>query len=217
MSYIKNSFFIKEHVLCSAQTNSFSSKLNKVVQPNRARWHHISKAETQAIWQNLESEADKLRFILLRYLGLRAPSEMNLLTWECFCWETHTVLIRSPKTKGNADGGFRRCPFGHPDILPTLKKAFDARESDTSSVVPPIKHAPLTRKVQKWLGRAGLPIWPMLLQNFRRSAASDARTVLPAHIASAAFGHTEGVFNKHYAVHTQEQLNSFGKMSSLLS
>lgn len=196
--------------------NPFAEQ-KKTVKTNREKWHYITKEETKAIWEMLETDADKLRFLLLRYLGLRAPSELNALTWECFDWEAGTVLIKAQKTKHHKDGGFRRCPFGHPDILPLLKKFYESRKGPKASVLPHISHAALTRKVQRWLGRAGLPLWHQLLTNFRRSAGTDARDVLPAHVAAAAFGHSDEVFRSHYGIQTTEHVKAFGDMPSLIS
>lgn len=193
------------------------AKISKVVKTNRAKWHYVTPEETQAIWENLENDEDRLRFVLLRYLGLRAPSEMNALSWDCFDWDAGTVLIKSQKLAHQKDGGFRRCPFSHPDILPLLQTAFGKRTSDKASVLPRISGPALARKVKRWLGRAGVSVWPQLLTNFRRSAATDARDHMPAHVAAGYFGHSDEIFRAHYGIHKPEHIKAFCDMPSLLS
>jgi hypothetical protein len=54
---------------------------------------------------------------------------------------------------------------------------------------------------------AGLDVWPQLLVNFRRSAATDACSYLPSHVVSEYYGHSEAISYSNYrmtvATHAQ--------------
>lgn len=179
--------------------NPFKGRdLPKNVKPNEDKHHYICPEQTRLLWSVLQCDEDRMRFVLMRYLGLRSPSEMNQLTWADVDWSSNVLTIRSPKLKRYAKKYSRRCPFSHPDVLPVFKEAYARRESDKSQVVERIAHAPLTRKVQGWLGAAGLDLWPDLLTNFRRTAVTDACDIWPSHVVAAYFGHSEVISKRHY-------------------
>ena len=89
--------------------NPFSGKdFPKAVRPDLTKWKHISPEETLRIWNGIQTEEDQIRFVLLRYLGLRAPSEINAMTWKDVDWENLQLTIRSPKLRRNNNQGQRR-------------------------------------------------------------------------------------------------------------
>lgn len=171
----------------------------KAVQTNEDRHHIISDEETQKLWNAIDNDEDRIRFVLLRYLGLRAPSEINNRTWKHVDWESEVLEIDSPKTAHTQKGGRRRTPITHPTVKRVLRKAYEKRRSDNSPIVTPLSHKNLTKHVVSWLGRAGLERWDQLLVNFRRTAVTDACDVFPQHVVSAYFGHCEEIIRKHYA------------------
>jgi integrase len=183
--------------------NPFSGKdVPKAVCPNLTKWRYISPEETMRIWNGIQTEEDQIRFVLLRYLGLRAPSEINVLTWKDVDWETHQLTIRSPKLRHHKNLGQRRCPISHPDVLPVLSQAYGKRTADDAPIVPPITHTSLTKRVKQWLGSAGLKLWPQLLVNFRRSAVTDACSYLPSHVVASYYGHSEAISLANYRITT---------------
>lgn len=190
--------------------------LPKTVQPNLERWHYIDAEETRRIWAAIKTLDDQVRFVLLRYLGLRAPSELDALTWRDFDWGTQMVRIRAAKLRHHASQGIRWCPFSHPDVLPVIHRAYDARESDDAPVVPRIKAPTLRRRAIRWLGQAGVELWEQLFINFRRSAVTDAHKVLPSHVVSAYFGHSEIISRTNYAMETSDHRRAFSSAPSIL-
>jgi integrase len=197
--------------------NPFSSKgVSKVVRPDRDKWHHIDAEATLRLWNAIQTEEDRVRFVLLRFLGLRAPSEINALTWRDVDWTSLHLTIRSPKLKHNSNQGHRLCPITHPDVLPVLKKAHANRASDDSSIVPVITHTSLTKRVKQWIGAAGMELWPQLLVNFRRSAVTDACGHLPSHVVAAYFGHSEVVSNANYRMILESHARLFADAQSFL-
>jgi len=188
----------------------------RAVLPNPERRHYITPDQTQRIWQAIQTDEDRIRFVLLRYLGLRAPSEIDSLTWADFDWGSETVIIRSSKLKHHNSQGLRRCPISHPDVLPILKAAYEGRKTDDSPVVTKISAPALRRRVIKWLGRAGLDVWPALLNNFRRSAVTDALNLVPKHVASAFFGHSAEIAERFYAMETAAHRRAFATATPII-
>lgn len=197
--------------------NPFSGKdIPKAVRPDREKWRYISPAETMRIWNAIQTEEDQVRFVLLRYLGLRAPSEINALTWKVVDWQSGQITIRSPKLRHHKNQGQRRCPITHQDVLPVLSRAFGNRAADDAPIVPPITHTSLTKRVKQWLGAAGLELWPQLLVNFRRSAVTDACGYLPSHVVASYYGHSESISVTNYRITTAAHAEAVAKAPSLI-
>jgi integrase len=183
--------------------NPFSGKdIPKAVCPDLSKWRYISPEETARLWNCIQTEEDQVRFVLLRFIGLRAPSEINALTWKDVDWKNHQLIIRSPKLRHHKNQGQRRCPISHPDVLPVLCQAYGKRTADDAPIVTPITHTSLTKRVKQWLGLAGLKLWPQLLVNFRRSAVTDACSYLPSHVVAAYYGHSEAISFANYRMTT---------------
>jgi integrase len=197
--------------------NPFAGKdLPKAVCPDKQRWRLISSEETLRLWNVLQTEEDQVRFVLLRFLGLRAPSEMNELTWKDLDWGTLQLTVRSPKLRHHGKKGQRSCPITHPDVLPVLKRAYANREADDAPIVRPISHASLTRRVKQWLGAAGLGLWPQLLVNFRRSAVTDACNYLPSHVVASYYGHSEAISYFNYRMTAASHAEKLATAPTLL-
>jgi integrase len=197
--------------------NPFNGRdIPKQVITDKDKWHHIDVEQTLKLWNAIQDEEDQVRFVLLRFLGLRAPSEVNALTWKDVDWNAHTITIRSKKTKRNKNGGVRLCPISWPDVLPTLKAAYARREADDASIVRPIAGPTLRRRVIQWIGRAGLEKWPQLLVNFRRSAVTDAADHFPSHVVAAWFGHSEAIAKAHYRMETAAHAKAVANKPSIL-
>lgn len=197
--------------------NHFKGKdFPKTVLTDPKRHHYIDQAQTLRLWNALQDDEDRLRFVLLRYLGLRAPSELNALVWTDVDWDNLQITIHSPKTRQNKNGAIRTCPINHPDVLPTLRKAYEGRDSDKSSLVRCISGPSLRRRALRWLGRAGLSRWPQLFVNFRRSAVTDACDILPSHVVAAFFGHSEAISTTHYRMLNALHAKAFASARSML-
>jgi integrase len=197
--------------------NPFAGKdLPKAVCPDKQRWRLITADETLRLWNVLQTEEDQVRFVLLRFLGLRAPSEINELTWKDVDWQSLQLTIRSPKLRHHGRKGQRTCPITHPDVLPVLRRAYTTRSADDAPIVTPISHACLTRRVKRWLGSAGLDLWPQLLVNFRRSAVTDACDYLPSHVVASYFGHSEAISYTNYRMTAAAHADALAAAASLL-
>jgi integrase len=197
--------------------NPFKGKdVSKAVCTDRAKWHYIDPEQTIRIWNAIQTEEDRIRFVLLRFLGLRAPSEINALTWMDVDWATPHLTIRSTKLRHHKNQGYRTCPISHPNVLTVFQTAYAKRAADDSPIVPILTHTSLTKRVKRWIGAAGLGLWPQLLVNFRRSAVTDACSYLPSHAVAAYFGHCEAISLAHYRMTTKFHAQAFADMPSML-
>lgn len=194
--------------------NPFSGKhVPKVVKTDKEKHHYIDAEATEKLRNVINDDDDRLRFVLLRYLGLRAPSELNALRWKDFDWNSGFVTIRAEKTKHHHDQGYRKCPFRHEVVEPVVRAAYQQRESDEAPVVKAISAPALRRRFIKLIGKAGLELWDGLFVNFRRSAVTDALDKLPAHVCEAYFGHSEAIAKANYAMQTEAHVKAFGAVS----
>jgi len=197
--------------------NPFKSQdIPKAVLADKSRWHHITTEATLRLWNAIQTEDDRVRFVLLRFLGLRAPSEINALTWKDVDWPSLQMTIRSSKLQHHKHQGHRICPISHPDVRQVLQRAYAKRLSDNSPLVPVITHTSLTKRVKQWIGAAGLELWPQLLVNFRRSAVTDACGYLPSHVVAAYFGHCEAISYANYRMTTAIHAETFATAPSVL-
>ncbi len=149
-----------------------------------------------------------LAFSLLRWGGLRCPSELRPLTWGDVHWpdpsaddpQDHAGWLRvtSPKTEHHDGKGSRVLPL-FPELLEPLRSAFDAAEPGAVAVLPNLPAAPvLRRQFLSIIKRAGLTPWPRLFHNLRATRQTELVGRFPSHVVCAWIGNTEDVARKHY-------------------
>lgn len=195
-----SAFFAKAVKEKLIESNPFTTKdIPKNVLSNPEKKHYVDADQTLRLRNVLNDDDDKLRFVLMRYLGLRSPSEINELRWNDFDWNTGLVKIRSPKLIRHKRKYIRHCPFQFAEALSVIKDAYDKRQSDYDKILPSISHKNLTKHVRYWIAAAGLKRWPDLLQNFRRSAENDLLDAgYPQHVVCTWLGHSPKVAQEHY-------------------
>ena len=165
--------------------------LKATVKTNHDKHHYIDHPTSRRLYAVINNGDYKLRFVLMRYAGLRSPSELNALKWTDVDFAKGEITIRSPKTAHHDDRGIRRMPI-FPEILDELNNAWDRAADGSVFVLPTISHHTLTKHVQRWIGTIGKELWPQLLTNFRRSAVTDKHLEgFPPHILNAWFGHSD--------------------------
>lgn len=198
--------------------NPFVQKdLKASVKTDKDKHHYIDGKVSRRLYAVINNDDYKLRFVLMRYAGLRSPSELNALRWKDVDFEKSELTIRSPKTEHNDDRGIRRCPI-FPEVLPELNKAWDRLPFGSKSefVLPRISNHTLRRHVLRWIGAIGEEVWPQLLVNFRRSARTDKANQFPPHIVNAWFGHSEEV-SQVYLMDTEDARSRAREQPSTLT
>ena len=94
-------------------------------QVNRTREHFVTPADVAKIIDACPDAKWRLIVALVRFGGLRSPSETFALRWGDIDWEHDRFTVTSPKTEHNAGGESRIVPL-FPELRPHLEAAFDA-------------------------------------------------------------------------------------------
>jgi len=202
---------IDEEIITS---NPFQNrKLSARVKTNKERHFYVAPDLSQRVLEAMPNLVWRLRWTLMRYQGLRVPSEMNALRWDSVNWERQTIRIGSPKT-AHVEGKESRLAAIMPEVLPLLEQQFELAGDGAEFVLPRLAHKNYRKFFLKYLERAGIDVWPALFNNLRKSAVTDAHDWLPPHVCDSWFGHSETVFKEHYAQVTDEHFKAAQNRSS---
>lgn len=143
----------------------------------------------------------RLLLALVRFCGLRCPSELQPLTWAAIDWAVNILVVASPKTERYEGQDRREVPLFEP-VLPYLHEWWDA-DTDKPPLIFP-RHqgtgASITGRLETLCRKVGEPLWPKPFVNMRASAEHDllSQGHNINHVA-AWFGHSPEVALKHYS------------------
>lgn len=175
---------------------------------NRERIHYVSHDTIERILQACPDQEWRIIIALARYGGVRVPSEIVPLTWDCVLWSEKRIRIVSPKTahQGRPE---RIIPL-FPELAEVLSEAYDHAQPGEMHLVTRYrdKKTNLRTQFQRILKRADVNPWPRLFQNLRSSLAIDLADEYPDHVCEAWVGHTATIANAHYRTVTQEHFAS---------
>jgi integrase len=140
----------------------------------------------------------RLILALARWGGLRIPSELLALTWDCVDWERQRLRIPSPKT-ARAGKPYRIIPL-FPEIRPYLEEVFEQAKPGTAWIITRYRTSNVNLRTQflRILAKAGIEPWPQLFQSLRKTRATELARTFPRHVATAWLGHTEAVAERNY-------------------
>jgi integrase len=139
---------------------------------NSERLFYVDGDTSRRVLDACPSQEWRALFALYRFGGLRA-AEALILRWRDVDFKAGKITVRSPKTE-HLGKGARQTP-----LFPQLRKELEAwkREADASPDDRVISRfseqtnpGPLLSKI---LRKAGIPLWPRLIQNLRASATMD--------------------------------------------
>ncbi len=202
---------IEEEIITS---NPFQNrKLSARVKTNKERHFYVAPDLSQQVFDAMPNLVWQLRWTLMRYQGLRVPSEMNELRWGDIDWDGGKILIHSPKTAHIEDKDSRLAGIMS-EVLPLLEQQFEMVDEGAEFVLPRMAHKNYRKFFLKYLDRAGIKPWPALFNNLRKSAVTDAHDWLPPHVCDSWFGHSETIFKDHYAQVTEEHFKAVQNRSS---
>lgn len=89
---------------------------------NSAKFHFLSRQDSDKILIACPDLQWKLVFILARYGGLRCPSEVLQLKWTDINWKTQRIKIHAPKTEHHEGKESRIVPL-FPELRTLLMNA----------------------------------------------------------------------------------------------
>ena len=176
---------------------------------DKARQRYVTPEDTA----RLLAAADpgwRTAVALMRYGGLRCPTEVAGLRWADVDLAGGRMTVSSPKTEHLPDRAWRVVPV-FAALRPYLDEAWELAADGAEFVVPwPALRAKAAGSPRGWKGvslgtafarltrRAGLPPLPKPAVNLRGSCETDLMQDHPIHVVTAWIGNTPKVAIGHY-------------------
>jgi integrase len=165
---------------------------------NAARDRYIPAEVFTKILDKTADHELRLLLALVRYCGLRCPSEVRPLTWAAVDWEGGVLVVNSSKTE-EYDSGRREVPL-FPAVLPYL---YAHRETCGPEALIFPRHqgtgSAITGRLAAICRKAGEVLWVKPFVNMRACAERDAlRAGYPLDEVASWFGHSPAIALRHY-------------------
>lgn len=164
---------------------------------NPARQFFVTREMSEKVLAACPDDGWRLVFLLLRYGGLRCPSDVAGLLWEEVDRERGRFLVHSPKTEHHPGGESRWVP-----IFPELREHFCGHNvfTKTGPIVPPERcgRMVLRRRFLSAVRKAGLKPWPKLFQNLRSTRETELAAEFPLHVVCSWLGNSPKIAGDHY-------------------
>ncbi len=176
--------------------NPFSKLPSTSVAAKKGRY--ITPDETQQIIDACPDWKWRTFVGLLRYIGLRCPSETHSVNWSDVDWERGILTIRATKTNS-----VRQAPI-RPELMMLLKEAFADKKKHAKAIID-IKTNNRYRTFKKILKRANVEPWEDIFQHLRRCCRTQfLNEGHPPHAVSRWMGHGQLVGDEHYTMLTDD-------------
>lgn len=159
----------------------------------------------------------RLIFTLMRFGGLRCPSDVQALKWSDVNWEKKRFRVHSSKTEHIEGKATRMVPL-FPQLLPHFEAAFDAAAEGDDNVISKrhqMTHRGLIAQYRRILFYAGVAEYPKLFQNLRSTRQTELFQDFPAHVVCSWIGNSQQVALKHYLQVTDDDFDRACKKSEL--
>jgi len=194
------------------------ANLSARVKSNKARQFYIDLSTALSILEVCPDNTWKLRFVLMRWLGLRCASELNALKWSDVDWESGIIYVRDSKRAHHGEEMAIRPPAILPEVRQLLEQQLADAPEGAEFVLTRLAHKNYTKGLKKILKKAGVPVWPKLFNNLRASAITDALEYLPSHVVNEWFGNSEGISKEFYRMVTEDHYTkATGRVSQIVA
>ena len=159
----------------------------------------------------------RLIFALMRFAGMRCPSEILAMKSSDINWEQNRFLIHSIKTEHIDGKETRMCPI-FPELRCHLEACFDAAEAGSVFVISKhrMTHRGLTAAYRRILLHAAVPEYPKLFQNLRATRQTELAQDWPLHVITSWIGNSKDVALKHYLQVTEDDFSKATAVKSEL-
>lgn len=174
--------------------------------PNPKRAFNVTGDMAAKILDACPDAEWRLIFALLRFGGLRCPSELMLLRWNDVVWsedrKKERIIVHSPKTEHHPGHESREMPI-FAELVEPLRAAFEAAAPGTEYIVNRHRGAAVAPRLRQEflciIAKAGLQPWPRLFQNLRSSRQTElVEQGHPLFVACAWLGNSQPVAARHY-------------------
>jgi len=168
-------------------------------QVNTSREFFVAPATVEKVLSSCPDVEWRTIVALVRYGGLRCPSEVLRLKWGDVDWELDRLTVHATKTEHHQHGGVRKVPL-FPELRRVLSEAFELAEPGAEFVIARYRdtNSNLRTQLLRILKRAGVEPWPKLFQNLRASRQTELTATWPTHVVCAWLGNSPATANKHY-------------------
>jgi integrase len=184
--------------LGSIRQNPFG-EMRKWIETNPDRDVYVDR---ELVKKLIDATADpELRLIiaLVRFAGLRCPSEIQPLQWSWVDWDAGCLQVASPKTEHH-DGHARRLVPMFPDVRLQIDQLWESTPEGAALLFP--RHqgsrTAITNRLQGLCRTIGIAMWAKPFVNMRASCERDWLKTRPIDEVAAWMGHSPTIALKHY-------------------
>ncbi len=164
---------------------------------NHDRDHYLPVELFTKIVDTTADHELRLLLAIVRFCGLRCPSEVRPLRWAAVDWDGMVLVVHGPKNDEYSSGR-REVPLFTP-VLPYL---YAHRERSEGELVFPSHQntgAAITGRLATLCKKAGELLWPKPFVNMRASGERDAlQAGHPIDVVAQWFGHSPEIALRHY-------------------
>jgi len=163
------------------------------VQADESRLFFVTREMADKVIDACPDVEWRLLFALVRFGGLRCPSEPLDLTWDCIDWDLNRFRVNKHKTST------RTVPI-FPEIRPHLEAAFEQAEEGARFVITRDRNtnANLRTQFNRIVEKAGLTPWKKPFQNCRSTRETELAERFPIQVVTGWIGNSPRVALKHY-------------------
>lgn len=182
-------------------------KLAVGASPER-RIEFIDRTKVEAVLKACPDDEWRAIFGLVRYGGLRCPSEIKPLRWSDVDWDKGEITVNCVKTKHHEGREIRVIPL-FPELRVLLEAWRAAAPADSKLIIGRVRSTKtnLRTQLERIIESAGLNPWQKLFQNLRASRETELSEQFPIHVVCAWMGNTPKVAARHYLQVTREHFD----------
>lgn len=179
-------------------------------QSNPERLYFVPAADAKKVLEQLPTAEFRLVFAFGRYAGMRSPSEPQAFKWSDVDWARWSMTFDVPKLAHLPGKERRTCPV-FAELQPYLSEAFELAKPGDVWACPTLvqwgKRAGVkySKVLRRAIRLAGLKPWPKLLDNLRKTRATEVSHQFGPKAESEWIGHGEEVALRHYLMVTDDQ------------
>lgn len=189
--------------------NPFGEMKKLAVGPSpEERIEFIDRTIAKRVLEACPDDEWRAIFGLLRFGGLRCPSEITPLRWSDIDWLKGEIMLNCIKTKHHDGREFRVIPL-FPELRVLLETWRATAPVESEWVIDRVRSRKTNLRTQltRIIKAAGLTPWPKLIQNLRTSRETELSEEFPIHVVCAWMGNTPKVAAKHYLQVTREHFD----------
>lgn len=187
-------------------TNPFADLTIRHAMDKSDRFYFVDSETTHTILDACDNEQFQLLFALVRFGGLRHPSETQLMAWSWVDWDADNIRFRSPKTEHLPNRAWRTIPI-FAELRGYLEAAWSALGDGAPDQMFPglqASGAAITKRLTRVCRKVGIEPWPKPWVNLRSTRQTEIEELFGLKCACDWIGNSEAVARRHYLQVTRE-------------